>query len=199
MTNITLPRSVVEQALNALECSETPFHRPQYDVEVSTIATLRAALEQPKVTAPQPKPEWAKTKSTWVVDHLRHATFFDADQIGEMIDFAAASAAAAPQLPVVEQSSVVEQPQGEQAPVAWTVAGQVQNWARDFSAYRTKHYVRPVYTHPQPKRESLTDAWIESTLQDIRQDSRHTSWSRAKALVRATERAHNINHEGEEA
>lgn len=38
----------------------------------------------------------------------------------------------------------------EAEPVAWTVAGEVTNWARDFSKYRTQHYVRPVYAHPAP-------------------------------------------------
>lgn len=33
-------------------------------------------------------------------------------------------------------------------PVAWTVAGEVKNWSRDFSKYRTQHYIRPVYLHP---------------------------------------------------
>ena len=37
-------------------------------------------------------------------------------------------------------------PQGE--PIAWTVAGEVTNWSRDFSMYRTQHYVRPVYATP---------------------------------------------------
>lgn len=34
-------------------------------------------------------------------------------------------------------------------PVAWTVAGAVTNWARDFSKYKTQHYVRPVFTAAQ--------------------------------------------------
>ena len=39
-------------------------------------------------------------------------------------------------------------------PVAWTVAGEVTNWARDFSKYRTQHYVRPVYTAPQATQQA---------------------------------------------
>jgi hypothetical protein len=50
----------------------------------------------------------------------------------------------------------------EQEPVAWKVAGEVSNWSKDFSAYQTKTYVEPVYTHP-PRREwvGLTDEEIE--------------------------------------
>jgi hypothetical protein len=39
----------------------------------------------------------------------------------------------------------------KQEPVAWTVAGKVTDWSRDFSAYQTKTYVRPVYVAPQPQ------------------------------------------------
>ena len=55
--------------------------------------------------------------------------------------------------------------QPEQKPVAWTVAGQVRDWGKDFSAYQTQHYVRPIYTSP-PKREwvGLTEDEIDSAL-----------------------------------
>jgi hypothetical protein len=32
--------------------------------------------------------------------------------------------------------------------VAYTVSGEVKNWATDFSKYKTRHYTRPVYTRP---------------------------------------------------
>ena len=34
-------------------------------------------------------------------------------------------------------------------PVAWTVAGEVTNWAKDFRKDKTQHYVRPVFTAAQ--------------------------------------------------
>lgn len=40
-------------------------------------------------------------------------------------------------------------------PVAYTVAGEVTNWARDFSKYRTQHYVRPVYAGAAPAAPSV--------------------------------------------
>ena len=49
----------------------------------------------------------------------------------------------------------------EQEPVAWKVAGKVSNWSKDFSAYQTKTYVEPVYTHP-PRRE-----WVGLTDEEI--------------------------------
>jgi len=46
-----------------------------------------------------------------------------------------------------------------QEPVAWTVSGKITDWSKDFSAYQTKHYTRPVYTPPAAQRQwvGLTD------------------------------------------
>jgi hypothetical protein len=40
-----------------------------------------------------------------------------------------------------------------QEPVAWTVSGKITDWSKDFSAYQTKHYTRPVYTPSQAQRQ----------------------------------------------
>jgi hypothetical protein len=44
--------------------------------------------------------------------------------------------------------ALAAQPAPVQEPIAWTVTGNVTNWSKDFSAYKTKHYTRPVYTTP---------------------------------------------------
>jgi hypothetical protein len=51
------------------------------------------------------------------------------------------------------------QPAPVQEPVAWTVSGKITDWSKDFSAYQTKHYTRPVYTPPAAQRQwvGLTD------------------------------------------
>lgn len=57
-------------------------------------------------------------------------------------------------------------------PVAWAVAGNVTNWSKDFSKYKTQHYVQPVFTAAQvqamlaaapsgPARQPLTDAMVQ--------------------------------------
>lgn len=56
--------------------------------------------------------------------------------------------------------------QPEQEPVAWTVAGQVRDWGKDFSAYQTQHYVRPIYA--SPKRE-----WVGLTDEEVRECYAH--------------------------
>lgn len=40
-----------------------------------------------------------------------------------------------------------------QEPVAWTVSGKITDWSKDFSAYQTKHYTRPVYTPPAGEKK----------------------------------------------
>jgi len=53
--------------------------------------------------------------------------------------------------------------QPESEPVAWTVGGLITDFSRDFSAYKTKTYTRPLYTAP-PQREwqGLTDEEYEA-------------------------------------
>ncbi len=42
--------------------------------------------------------------------------------------------------------------QPEPEPAAWTVGGLITDFSRDFSAYKTKAYTRPLYAAP-PQRE----------------------------------------------
>lgn len=57
-------------------------------------------------------------------------------------------------------------------PVAYTVAGEVTNWARDFSKYRTQHYVRPVYLHPSEsdKEDAENYRWLANNCDGDAQD-----------------------------
>lgn len=45
---VTLPREVVEQAINALYCTDSEEGSPAYNFELKAVKELRAALEQPK-------------------------------------------------------------------------------------------------------------------------------------------------------
>ena len=72
--------------------------------------------------------------------------------------------AAAPQHPTTEQSSAVEQPQVEQKPVAWLHQCNKRpdlmkmSFSKREPTLASKGYkAHPLYTHPQPKREPLTD------------------------------------------
>ena len=57
MTNITIPKKVVEQALAALCDTETPAYRPQYGVESMAIYDLRCALDQCEAEDPAKQAE----------------------------------------------------------------------------------------------------------------------------------------------
>ncbi len=55
----------------------------------------------------------------------------------------------------------VSAPAAQAEPVAWTVSGEVTNWSRDFSKYKTQHYVRPVFTAPQaPAFQQRVQPWM---------------------------------------
>lgn len=60
---ITLPRSVVEQALDALDCIYSPLHVREINKIGAAMATLRAALEQPVKQEPveQAPVAWVET------------------------------------------------------------------------------------------------------------------------------------------
>ena len=104
---ITLPRNVVEQALDA-------FETDGWQKKLQAAIALRAALHQPQ-------------------DHI----------------------------PDTEQSSAVQQPQGEQEPFAW-ISPRTLEWGTRQSEKVVKltckaqpeyDFTEPLYTHPQPKRE----------------------------------------------
>jgi len=58
-----------------------------------------------------------------------------------------------------------------QEPVAWTVSGKITDWSKDFSAYQTKHYTRPVYTQPAAQRQ-----WVGLTDEDWQEIADKTDW-----------------------
>lgn len=131
MNIITLPRSVVEQALEALdEIAWSNNTRRQSDRADDARIVLRAALEQPQDHLEQ---HLDMVPAGWQLvpvnptDAMVHAI---SDNVS-LMDFErgardgySAMIAAAPQPPAVEQPQAVtdchqSQPQGEQEPVAW--------------------------------------------------------------------------------
>jgi hypothetical protein len=61
----------------------------------------------------------------------------------------------------IDRLKTAAQPAPVQEPVAWTVSGKITDWSKDFSAYQTKHYTRPVYTPPAAPAQPV--AWYEWT------------------------------------
>lgn len=51
--------------------------------------------------------------------------------------------------------------QPEPEPVAWTVGGLITDFSRDFSAYKTKTYTKPLYTTPpQAEPKPVADKYL---------------------------------------
>ena len=164
--NITMPRSVVERALEALYTS-MPHNNDMDEDWPSHIAArraLRAALEQPNHIAQHlnmvpegwklvPVEPTAEMLNAWCEAEnktSKHLHASDVMQAGYR-----AMLAAAPQPPTVKDS-LTTRPQVEQEPVAWQ--------GRDGYLY---HFIeepkpgdRPLYTHPQSPRHPLTDDQI---------------------------------------
>ena len=137
---ITLPRNVVEQALEALtNCTSEYGHRcNRCDSEVDPNGNISSALRA------------ALDRSNHQSVHENELMMNDASYRRKF-----------------------EQPQVEQEPVAWLHAD-------------GKH--QPLYTHPQPKREPLTDEQIDAIMTPLTRGVPY-SW---RAFARAIEQAHNI-------
>ena len=190
---ITLPRSVVEQALEALNAS-MPHNNDMEEDWPSHIAArraLRAALKQPQVNSPEIPEGWKLVPVEPADSQIRAAqdTWWHACNCETYWDqIYAAMIAAAPQPPVVEQ------PQGGQEPICW-VTGYYGGHCT--VAPCNGATVLPVgmalYTHPQPKREPLTDAQINDHRLALPYDGEDLPdpWD-FKQGVRAAERAHGI-------
>jgi hypothetical protein len=73
-------------------------------------------------------------------------------------------------------------------PVAWTVSNLITDFSRDFSAYQTKTYTRPLYTAP-PQREwqGLTDSEREQIEIKANDKSEMTAWEYAHRVGKFTE------------
>ena len=177
-STITLPRSVVEQALDALQDANTMMeHRQDVKLRHSAMADLRAALEQ----EPEAWDNCRGERQCRIWCGNKHCVSHPA-----------------PQPPVVEQ------PQGEQEPVAWIE----HEWSG--SGLRHLHFERPaptvrdevvrpvwtpLYPRPQP-RQPLTDTQINDHRIALAYDSEDLPdpWD-FKQGVRAAERAHRIGGE----
>lgn len=191
---VTLPREVVEQAIDALFCTDSQEGSPAYNFELKAVKELRAALEQPQNHVPD---AGNMVPTGWklvpveptekMIDFGRSLSSFPDGVYRDML-------AAAPQPPTTEQSSAVQQLQGEQKPVAipdecpriiWFDDSDMRpmmfagRGARDAALkafervsvqWNAHLFVRiqknsrddqypcaPLYTNPQPKRETLTD------------------------------------------
>lgn len=170
---VTLPREVAEQALEAL-INEGEFRKLMKPLIEKSIDSIRDALKQPQnhvTDAGNMVPAGWKPVPVVPTDDME----------------------AAAQPPTTEQSSAVEQPQVEQEPVASVVGTGRLGGHFDWCKPDSQDYLPPgalLYTHPQPKREPLTDEQILG----FGPGHEDAEWTYEDQLyfARAIENAHNI-------
>ncbi len=150
---ITLPRTTVQQALEALELAYAGT--PAITVHGKAITALKAALEQPKT----PDLCWAEApeRTQWGAGMMEGLVALGKDHTLRL--YAEREA-----LPLVVPSlrAALEQP--EQEPVAWMTPGQDLH-LNNSERFRFSDWT-PLYTHP-PRREwrGLTEEETQSVIQ----------------------------------
>ena len=180
MNDITLPRSVVEQALEALKY-EKDANNPLDWHHDKTMHALRAALEQPQDHPEQHLdmvPEGWKLVPVKPTEDMLNAVAWPGCAATDWEHMLAA----APQPPVVEQ------PQVEQEPDAFR-----EWWRMRPSLTRLQAWLIWKDEHKQPPRQPLTDAQINDHRLALPYDGEDLPdpWD-FKQGVRAAERAHRI-------
>ena len=216
---ITLPRSVVEQALLSLRIDDLSLVR-------ESVAALHAALEQPQPDTGIPAsvpPGWKLVPVEPVSPMLTQAQMHS--EIGAYIaanwagaydcfkEFYRAMLAAAPQPPVVEPHSCTYQggyldgmAKGrrdaeldalETNPVAWILRDsnnrnvKFLEWTSAPLGYRGEWIKTPLYTHPQP-RQPLTTEMADLGWELHGSSDAYQAWYLA---IEWTERTHGIGGE----
>ena len=124
---VTLPREVVELAINALYCTDSQEGSPAYNFELKAVKELRAALEQPQAE---------QEPVAWALSHSNGLEFSSNYPMQKSMDAA-------------------------------------EQMARKHMGAVT---VTPLYTHPQPKREPLTDEQIEKICPSFDDPMRREMW-----------------------
>ena len=189
---VTLPREVVERAIEALRGSETPTYRAQYDIEIDALVDLRSALEQPDAETPATAPEgWKLVPVVPTPKMVSEGSCAVTLPGPRYIDESAAKKcwahmlAAAPQPPTTKDSSVV-QPQANQpamTPIAQRKLDSLLTEGYTISGYSVYHELKHQHgfvtgaglvgwwkpdgvEYPQPRGEQEPAA--EHELKDVR-------------------------------
>lgn len=192
---VTLPREVVEQALDALFMYKPMVTGVTFQHGLEAAQALRAALEQPTVQSGGIQPNWKLVPvepTRGMLDAARKDLVRDAEIDPMLKGIHSAMLAAAP------QPQAVEQTQDDQEPVAWIWT----EWSSRNVTFDgppavpsvrdelTKPVWTPLYTHPQPEREPLTHYEIHELFRRSWDDCQ--DGDEIKAFARAIEAAHNI-------
>ena len=261
---VTLPREVVELAIETLLCTDSEEGSTAFEDELKAVKKLRAALDKPQANQPAMTPiaqrkldslltegytisgysiyneqkhqhgfvtgaglvGWWKPEgmehpqprceqplryldggSRYKVTHLKTSGYciigLPEELLGRWVALVDATdnkhMDSHQQPPTTEQSSAVQQPRGEQEPVAWLTIEVMGPRTRvdvewEDQLKKLPSGIYKLYTNPQPKLEPLTDAEIGQALRWFYQDHRAAEIGLEDdiAVARAIEAAHNI-------
>lgn len=173
---VTLPREVVEQVISALGNTETESAE-QYKNEYLAMETLRAVLEQ-------------KAEQ----DPVGIAANMPGTQGFTMACFTASNVPVGSNLYTRPQPTAVEQEPVGEAYLCDACGSYLDGEAYCSKCGHNTATKQPVYAKPQPRQVPLTDAQLDEIESEVLMRGGDYS-----DVFRAIERAHNINHEGEEA
>lgn len=164
---VMLPREVVEQAIEALFCTDSEEGSTAYENELKAVKKLRAALDQPQANQPAMTPIAQRKLDSLLAEGYTISGYSIYHEQKHQHGFVTGAGLVGWWRP---EGVEHVQPQGAQEP--FTVLVRKRSWLanqweaapRGFPDYGRSWADERVnvYTHPQPKREPLTDEQIDA-------------------------------------
>ena len=192
---VTLPREVVERAVASIEM----LNAGKWTQVTALAATLRAALEQPQANQPAMTPIAQRKLDSLLAEGYTISGYSVYHEQKHQHGFVTGAGLVGWWRP---EGVEYPQPLGEQEPVGFVrqidieqIAKTPSDWGAMFGRVMGFNTV-PVYTHPQPKREPLTDEAVLGVAKSIAiqfdSERLNEQIDDILAFARAIEAAHNI-------
>ena len=164
---VTLPREVVEQALEALFMYKPMATGVTFQHGLEAMQALRAALDQPQADQPAMTPIAQRKLEDLVASGYTISGYSIYHEQKHQHGFVTGAGLVGWWKP---EGMEYPQPQGEQEPVAWieNLGGGIGYNPYHEAAQKLPEGVRfDLYTQPQPKREPLTDNQIDKIAESM--------------------------------
>ena len=161
---VTLPREVVEQAIEALFCTDSEEGSTAYKNELKAVKKLREALEQPQANQPAMTPIAQRKLDSLLASGYKISGYSIYHELKHQHGFVTGAGLVGWWKP---DGVEYPQPQVEQEPVGFVRQVDIEHlgntpsdWASMFGQ-ATGYNTVPVYTSQLPKLETLTDEEID--------------------------------------
>ena len=162
---VTLPREVVEQAIEALFCTDSEEGSIAYKNELEAVKKLRAALDKPQANQPAMTPIAQRKLDDLVASGYTISGYSVYHEQKHQHGFVTGAGLVGWWRP---EGMEHPQPLGEQEPIFWyrpMIDGLYEGPLHKSQIERVRKesggWVQ-LYTHPQPKREPLTDEQVDA-------------------------------------